>query len=146
MGLMGYSGVNKIRLYTPVQVAVSSLLGGPCAAVFVLWKNFQGLGNSSNATRTIVWGAFLALLVFLIIPFLPEKFPNFAIPAAYTGLAVSVNRQYQLSKKDILESEQHEIRSNWNVFGVSIGFLVATMAVLLSWILLLDFAGIVSLG
>jgi hypothetical protein len=45
-----------------------------------------------------------------------------------------------------LESEQHEIRSNWNVLGISIGFLFATIAVLLSWILLLDFAGIVSLG
>ena len=143
---MGYSGVSKIKLYTPAQVAVSSLLGGPCAAVFVLWKNFRGLGKSSNATHAIVWGTFLALLVFLIVPFLPEKFPNVVVPAAYTGVAMSVNRQYQLSKKEILESERYEIRSNWNVLGISIAFLFATVAVLLSWFLFLDFVGIVNLG
>ena len=143
---MGYSGVSKIKLYTPGQVAVSSLLGGPFAAVFVLWKNFQGLGKSSNATHTIVWGTFLALFVFLIVPFLPEKFPNFVVPAAYTGVAISVNRQYQLSKKEILESERYEIRSNWNVLGISIAFLFATVAILLLWVILLLFAGIIDLG
>ena len=138
--------VHKTKMYSPVQVAVSSLLGGPCAAVFVLWKNFQGLDNSSGATHTIVWGTVLVLLVFLTIPFLPEKFPNSPIPIAYTAVAVSVARKYQLSKKEILESERYEIRSNWNVLGISIAFLFATVAILLSWFLLLDFAGIVNLG
>src|SRR2546430_5404072 len=116
---MGESGVGKTKIYSPIQVAVSSFVGGPFAAVFVLWKNFQGLGSTSRAAQTVLWGTLLALLIFAGVAFLPERFPNYVIPIAYGGAAMSIAQQFQLSKKAILESEQYEIRSNWNVFGIS---------------------------
>ena len=135
----------KIPIYSPVQVAVSSLLGGPCAAVFVIWKNFQGFGNSTGARQTIIWGTLLALLIFAIVPFLPEKFPNYGIPLGYTAVAMSIVRQHQWSKKAILESGTYEVRSNWNVLGITIGFLFVSAAIVLSWVFILVFMGIVSL-
>jgi hypothetical protein len=136
----------KIPIYSPIQVAISSLLSGPCAAVFMVWKNFQGLGNSSGARQTMVWGTLLALLIFAILPFLPEKFPNSALPIGYTAVAMSIVRQHQLTKKAILESESYEVRSNWNVLGISIGCLLVSAAIALSWIFVLVLIGIVNLG
>jgi hypothetical protein len=138
--------VNKIRVYSPVQVGICSFVGGPIAAVFVLWKNFQSLGKNSLAKQTLAWGVLLTLLLFSTIPFLPEKFPNTIIPLAYTAFALSINRQHQMSKKAISASELHQVHSGWNVLGISVGFLVATLAVLALWILLLDYLDIVSLG
>jgi hypothetical protein len=133
-------------MYSPVQVGLCSFVGGPIAAVFVLWKNFQSLGKNSLAKQTLAWGSLLTLLLFSTIPFLPEKFPNIVIPVAYTAFALSINRQHQMSKKDISASETHQVYSGWNVLGISVGFLVATLAVLVLWILLLDYLDIASLG
>jgi hypothetical protein len=138
--------VNKIRMYSPVQVGICSFVGGPIAAVFVLWKNFQSLDKNSLAKQTLAWGSLLTLLIFSTIPFLPEKFPNIVIPLAYTSFALAINRQHQMSKKDISASELHQVHSGWNVLGISVGFLVATLVVLVLWILLLDFLDIASLG
>jgi hypothetical protein len=141
----GGFGVDKIRMYSPVQVGICSFVGGPCAAVFVLWKNFQSLGKNSFARQTLVWGLLLTLLIFSTIPFLPEKFPNTAIPVAYTAFALAINRQRQMSKKEISASALHEVHSGWNVLGISVSFLVATLVALVLWILLLDYLGIASL-
>jgi hypothetical protein len=129
---MGESGVTKTKIYSPLQVLAASFVGGPFAAVFVLWKNFQGLGRSSRAAHTLLWGILLALLIFAILPFLPDKFPNSPIPIAYSVAAMSIAQQSQLSKKAILESEQYEMHSNWNVFGISVGFLVVTAVIVIA--------------
>jgi hypothetical protein len=137
--------VSKIKVYSPVQVLVGSFVGGPFAAVFVLWRNFLALGNTVGATQTIIWGTLLALLVFVALPFLPEKFPNSAIPVAYAATAYLVAQQCQISKEDITKSGQYELRSNWNVLGVSLGFLLASFSVVMVWLFLLDRIGVVRL-
>ena len=139
------SGTDKIKIYSPVQIGVSSFIGGPCAAVFVLWKNFQGMGKGSAAIKTLVWGGLLVLLILLVLPFLPEKFPNSAIPIATIISAVSVARQSQLSKKAIVESERYKIHSNWNVLGVSLCSILVFLVIFGSYFFLLVLMGIVSI-
>jgi len=48
---VGASSVDKIKIYSPTQVLVGSFVGGPIAAVFMVWKNFQTLENRSGATQ-----------------------------------------------------------------------------------------------
>jgi hypothetical protein len=124
----------KTKIFSPNQVAAGSFLGAPGAAVFLLWKNFNSLGNSSGAKRTLVWGCALIALLFVILPVLPSSFPNYAIPIAYIVAARWVAEKQQMSKQEILASEQYELQSNWNVFGVSIGFLAAFCIVLFLWL------------
>jgi hypothetical protein len=126
--------MDKIPLYSPIQVGVSAFVGGPFGAVFTLWKNFRALGNERAATHTLIGGAVFIVAVLAVVPFLPDKFPNSPIPIAYTVAAIVIARQYQLTKQAIRESEQYQFRSNWNVFGISIGFMFLFLAVIGLWI------------
>ena len=89
---------DKVKLYSPKQVGISSFVGGPFAAVFVLWKNFHALGNRSGATHTLMIGSLFTVVMFLVLPFLPEKFPSYAIPLAYSLGARFFAEKYQMSK------------------------------------------------
>lgn len=137
--------MDKAKLYSPIQVLSGSFFGGPGAVVYVLWKNFRVLGNSSAATQTLVWGGLFIIAIFLVMPFLPERFPNYALPIAYAALAQFIAQKYQMTKQAIAESEQYEFQSNWNVFAVSVGFLVAFVAIGIIWMLALDHFGVIKL-
>jgi tetrahydromethanopterin S-methyltransferase subunit F len=139
------SSVDKIKIYSPIQVGVGSFLGGPLAAVFVLWKNFSALDKPSAATQTLIWGLVFSVVLLVVLPYLPDKFPNTAIPIGYTAGAISVAKSYQMSKEAIRESEQYTFQSNWNVFGISIGFMVTFLVVAVVWILGLDYLGLIRL-
>jgi hypothetical protein len=141
----GASSVDKVKIYSPLQVGIGSFLGGPIAAVFVLWKNFAALDKRLAATQTLIWGLVFLLVLLLVLPYLPDKFPNTAIPIAYSIGAVSVAKSFQMSKESIRDSEQYTFQSNWNVFGISIGFLVAFLAIAIGWIMGLDYLGLIRL-
>jgi hypothetical protein len=125
--------MNKIKLYSPNQVGCAAFFGGPFAAVFVLWSNFCGLGKGVAARQTLIWGALFSLALLLALPFLPGRFPNLAIPIAYTLAAKLSADKYQLSKSAIRESEQYAFQSNWNVFGISFAMMVAFLIVIFLW-------------
>jgi hypothetical protein len=130
--------VDRIKIYSPNQVAFGSFVGGPLAAMFVLWSNFRALGNDLGARQTLIWGALFVLLLLIVLSFLPDRFPGqMGIPVAYTVAARSFAEKYQLSKSAIQESEQYAFQSNWNVFGISlatmVGSLIALFTVLFLW-------------
>jgi hypothetical protein len=137
--------MDKIPVYSPTQVGVSAFVGGPFAVVFTLWKNFIALGERHAATQTLIWGALFNVAVLAVIPVLPDKFPNTAIPIAYTVAAYLMARRYQLTKQAIRESEQYRYRSNWNVFGISVGFMLLFLAVIALWLFGLSWLGLIKL-
>jgi hypothetical protein len=136
--------VNKIKLYSPNQVGCAAFFGGPFAAVFVLWSNFRALGKGAAARQTLIWGALFSLVLLLGSPFLPERFPNFAMPIAYTLAARLSADKYQLSKAAIQESEQYAFQSNWNVFAISFAMMIAFMIVIFLWVFALMSYGIIN--
>jgi hypothetical protein len=127
--------VGKIKVYSPSQVAVGSFCGGPFAAVYLLWKNFQALGRSTAARQTLIWGVVFLLAMFASLPLLPDSFPNYAIPVAYALAAGFVADKYQMSKAAVAASAKHDFHSNWNVAGVSIIMIVSFFTVALAWML-----------
>jgi hypothetical protein len=139
------STVDKIKIYSPTQIAVSSFCGGPFAAVFTLWKNFRSLENASGAMQTLVWGSLFVVVLFVVVPYLPDKFPNVAIPLAYALTARFIAQQHQMTKQAILESDRYAFQSNWNVFGISIGFMIAFLVAFVMWILALERLGLLKL-
>jgi len=141
----GASGVDKIKIYSPRQVLAGSFVGGPIAAVFMLWKNFQALQNRPGATQAIIWGVIFLVAVLLILPYLPDKFPNYVIPAAYSGAAFAIANQYQMPKQAILDSQHYTFQSNWNVFGIAVGFIVLFIVVIVAWLFALDHFGFITL-
>ena len=132
--------MDRIKIYSPNQVAFGSFVGGPLAVMFVLWSNFRALGNDLGARQTLIWGALFVLLLFLVVPFLPDMPPSMALPVAYALTARHVAEKYQLSKTAIQESEQYAFQSNWNVFGISVAILAGSLIVLFIVLFLWFFA------
>lgn len=50
-----------------------------------------------------------------------------------------------MTKQAIHESERYGFQSNWNVFGVSIGFVLAFLVAVIAWLFALDAVGIITL-
>jgi hypothetical protein len=137
--------VEKTKLYSTNQVGAASFVGGPFGVVYVLWRNFEALGRSSSATQALVLGGLFVAVVFAVLPLLPEKFPNYVIPLAYSLTARVLAEKYQMSKQAIADSEQYEFHSNWHVFGISVAFLIAFMAIAVLWVFGLDHLGLIKL-
>jgi 4-amino-4-deoxy-L-arabinose transferase-like glycosyltransferase len=133
--------MEKAKLYSPNQIAGGSFLGGPFMAVFTLWWNFRTLGNRTGTAQTLIWGAAFIVAVLAILPFLPEKFPNYVLPAVYMVAARQIADKYQLSKDAIAKSNQFTFVSNWAVVGIAIGLLLAFFAVAV-----VEFIGLAQLG
>jgi uncharacterized membrane protein len=133
--------MEKAKLFSPNQVAGGSFLGGPFMAVFTLWWNFRALGNGKGVTQTLIWGTAFIVAVLAILPFLPEKFPNYVLPIAYMVAARQIADKYQSSKEAIAKSDQFTFISNWAVVGIAIGLLLAFFAVAV-----VEFIGLAQLG
>jgi hypothetical protein len=140
---LGGSGVERVEIYSPTQVACAAFFGGPLAGVFVLWRNFRALGDDDAARRMLIWGAVLAFALLLIVPFLPDWFPNLLIPLAYALAARSFAQNYQLSKSDIEASEQYTFQSIGNVVIVSVAALLVFLIIAVFWILALAYFGLI---
>jgi 4-amino-4-deoxy-L-arabinose transferase-like glycosyltransferase len=137
--------MSRIRIYSPNQVAVFAFFGGPLAAIYVLWRNFRARGNDDGAAQIILYGSIFIVALMVVLPILPDHFPNYVIPFAYTAAAHALARQYQLTKQAIGESAQYEFQSGWNVFGIAVACLIAFFVLFVGEVLLLGYLGIVEL-
>jgi hypothetical protein len=123
-----------MKIYSPNQIAVAAFVGGPIAAVYMLWSNFRSLGDTPGMRQTLFWGVLLTIALFGIAPFLPDRFPSAALPAAYAVSARSIAAQRQMTKQAIVDSDRYDFQSNWNVVGVSVLCLVIAGVILLAMI------------
>ena len=98
------------------------------AAVYFLRRNFQTLGNPDAARKTLWWGILFNIAITAVIPFLPDRFPNYVLPLAYSWAAHGIAASKQLSKEAIASSHEFSFASNWRVVGIALIFLIATGA------------------
>jgi hypothetical protein len=127
--------MTKEKLYSPDQITVSAFIGGPLAAVFTLWKNFESLGNKSHAQQTLIGGGLFIIALMGSTPFLPDWFPLLALPVTYIAVARLVAEKFQMSKAAIIKSSKFELQTN--VLWISIGFMFAFIVIFLLWLILL---------
>jgi hypothetical protein len=128
-GVTTACNVDKIPIYSPKQVSAGSFFGGPIALVYFLHNNFNTLGNSAAAARTLWWGILFNVTILATVPFLPRHFPQYLIPLAYSLTAEYIANAKQLKKEAIATSAHFCFHSNWRVFGLSTALFVATLLV-----------------
>jgi hypothetical protein len=138
--------MKQIAIYSPIQVFAGAFLGGPIAAVYPLWKNFQALGKDSLARQTIIWGSVLVLAIVASLPFLPENLPNAILPAIFGGVAMVIASQFQLKKQEIQESNEYGFASFWRVAAVVVLSLIAVFVLIIAFLLILWALGLMKLG
>ena len=119
-------------IYSPKQILGGSFLGGPIAAVYFLRRNFQTLHNASAARWTLVWGIVFNIVLVALIPFLPERFPNYVLPLAYSWAACGIATAKQITKETITSSPEFSFHSNWRVAGLGVAFLIGTLVLWLA--------------
>ena len=130
VGLGHEQSIPADSLYTPTQVRIGAFSGGPIAAIYFLRQNFLALHKPAEAHKTVVWGAAFVVGLMILLLFLPDKFPRYVIPLAYSFGAGAVVNRWQLKKHAIQESGKYQIQSNWLVAGGSLILLVAFVAIL----------------
>ena len=133
----------KQKIYSPLQVLAASLLGGPMAMVYALWKNFQTLENPHGMRQILVWGSIFIVVLMLFSPLMPNGWPDFVIPFAYSLAGWSLAETFQMSKQAIADSQAYEFQSTWNVIAVSAVFLAAMIVVAFTWFMVLVAAGVI---
>lgn len=129
--------MNKFKVYSPTQIAISTFIGGPGAIMYTLKNNFDALGDKEKSKQTILFGAVFVALSLVILPYLPDKFPNSVIPLGYTIAAHEIARKFQLSKEDILASNRYQLQSTRNIIVVGVVSLVAFVILYIGWVMLL---------
>ena len=130
------------KIFSPLQIRLASFIGGPLAAIYFLKANFDNLNNKEGAKKTLIFGLAFSVLLILILPFLPQRFPQMVLPLAYSFLAGHLAESHQLSKQAILNSTEYEFGSGWKVFGVSIVCLLIFFIIALAFMLALSAFGL----
>jgi hypothetical protein len=130
------------QIFSPNQVLATSLLGGPMAMVYVLWKNFQTLENPHGMHQILFWGSIFNIALMLFSPLLSNSWLRLVIPFAYPLAAWSLAESFQMSKQAIVDSQAYEFQTAWNVIAVGIVFMVAMIVVAFAWFFVLVAVGL----
>jgi hypothetical protein len=137
--------MTRIRLFSPVQVSICSFVGGPMAAVFTLWKNFDRMGQARRARDTLMYGGVAIFLFLCVVPYLPDWFPPIIIPVVYTAVAGLVATCSQRGQEALKEFGAYQSEGGWRVAGLSIAFLLAFIAFYMMWIMALGAVGLLTI-
>lgn len=125
---------------------MASFFGGPFAAIQVLRENFAALEQPRRSRSALHWGIAFVVLLFAILPFLPEKFPNTLIPLVYSLTVGELVKIYQLSKEKINQSDAYAFQSNWQVVRVSVVSFLLFLVLMVAWIVMLGYFGVIDLA
>ena len=112
------------KIYTPLQIAFATLIGGPAAAIYILQKNFRVLGNKSAANKTILFGLILAVVLVITVYFTPDEYQipeyiGYVLLIIYISIPACIADSYQLKREDILKSDTYIFQPNEKVLGIA---------------------------
>jgi hypothetical protein len=111
--------------------------------IFMLQKNFDAMGNEAASRRTVFIGLLFVVLLFALLPFLPAKIPSYLLPIVYSAVGRGI-AEHQMSKQAIRDSEQFGFRSGWNVAGITLGFFVLFLVLIVPWVIGLQMFGLLN--
>ena len=133
-------------IYSPLQVRLASFIGGPYAAVYTIYQNFKQLGDARGMQLTLYIGIAFNVILFVLLPVIPEKFPKQLIPLIYSWAAGWVASSKQLTKDQINESPKYHRRSGWNVTAVILISIIAFCLITFPLLFLLNNFGVIHIA
>jgi hypothetical protein len=123
-------------LYSPGQVSLATFLGSPIAGAWLLAANYAVLGERDARRRTLMYGAIGSVVVLALAFVLPEHFPNFILPAAYTvTLREFANRSQGKAFNAHLQNGGRK-QSTWRAAGIGLAWLAAVLSVVVVVVLI----------
>lgn len=134
--------IGNYPVYSPKQVMAGAFLGGPVGLIYFLRENFVAMGDESLAKKSLLYGVALIIALLIIVPMLPENFPNSPFTIAYMIVGYQVANSRQMTRETIEASTHYTFHSNWRVFGLGLVCMLGSVILLLGPLLLLSIAGI----
>lgn len=123
------------KLYDQQTIMIATLLGGPLAAGYLLYKNYNRMDEPEEAKNSLVWAFLIMAVLFGSLIMLPEatldKIPNFVIPWASAGAAYYVANKLQGEVLAYHKAQGGAFYSRWNAVWLGILAAVTTMVLLL---------------
>lgn len=130
-------------LYTAQQHFVASFLGSPFAAALIAAANYRKLRRDRDARNIIVWGIVATAALLGVAYALPDRFPSWVLPLAYSfgarGLA-------QMKFGGVLSEHQAaggKPASWWRLIGISLLALIVLAAVIFGGAFALSYFGFI---
>lgn len=120
----------EYRLYSVWQITVAAFLGSPLPGFWLASQNFKALGKTKESTQSLVLGAGLTLICFLVAFLLPENFPAIIISLPFLILTNSTAKQWFGHDLTVHVSAGGRIGSWWISILAGVLALVLVLAVL----------------
>lgn len=123
------------KLFTERQTAIAAALAGPVPAGILIFLNYKTLNKEKQALVALAATLLFTILLFYTIFALPDEIvdsvPNFLFTAIY-GLLVLIFYRSALAA-DIRQAFEQgaEVKSNWQVFGITVLGLAVSIAIML---------------
>jgi len=123
------------NLFTDFQIALATFIGMPIAGCLLLAQNYRNLGRASSGWQTLILGFVSTIILFIVAFSLPERFPNFVLPMAYT---IAMRQLVKYLQGDVIAFQEAQgKKGSWAVtVSVAIGCLILIVALLFGAILL----------
>jgi hypothetical protein len=122
----------RLRVYTPWQVSVSCLIGGPPAASWLIAENFRIFDDRKKRMLTFIFGT-LTLLALIGLGFaLPKNSSGGVLAAVVAGMARDITKRQQGSLIENFQTKGGKIASWWSAVGIGFASLIALLVLILS--------------
>ncbi|PPK88441.1 hypothetical protein CLV84_1408 [Neolewinella xylanilytica] len=117
-------------VYLEKSLWISTFIGGPLAAGYVLATNFRTLDRAERIPQVWVSAVALALFLYYLVDFVPPlaDLPGFVPPLLTALLAHYVFQRTQLSEINVLIDRGGGVYSKWRGVLVGIGGGVVSFA------------------
>ena len=126
----------NIMLYSPRQMWIATLFGGPLCGIYMLTANYNRLEKTEYAQNVILIGSIMTV-IHLLVALHPviDSFPQPAYQTLPAAILWGICEKYHISKKDIIEDQRYTFRSNWTAVLVAIiGYAVLVTSMYLFYL------------
>lgn len=122
------------KYYTENQIYLATFLGGPVPAGILIYQNLKELGETRQASGTLLVTVVFTFLLFFGIMQIPEavldRIPSLAFTAFYTVIVFFVYRRYLADKISDELTEPENRASNWSVAGYTFLGLMINLVII----------------
>lgn len=115
------------KVYTPWQVCVSCLIGGPVAATWLISENFRVFNDHRKQRLTFLLGAITLVALIGVGLILPKTSSGTVLAAAVAGVTRDITKRQQGTRIEDLRAKGGRIASWWSAVGIGFLCLVATL-------------------
>ncbi|MBS0210095.1 MAG: hypothetical protein JSS27_14195 [Planctomycetes bacterium] len=117
------------KLYSPQQVALATFLGAPIAGTWFLFQNYRQSGRAGAGVQALVLGLLATVALLTLSSFLPENFPNIALPLVQVFAMLYIAKALQGKEVEAHVAQGGQLGSWWAVVGIGLLCLIVIVGV-----------------